>query len=119
LAEIEGLLELIPAASLLVEVRNHRILLANALATELTAYTRSDLDGMAFATLIEKLDESTFWKTPAEPPSSTVLTLRKRNGARVEVRASAWIFLRGKWALLRWRMQVIEQRQAQKRRRQS
>jgi PAS domain S-box-containing protein len=118
LAEIEGLLELIPSASLLVEVRNHRILLANALATELTAYTRSDLDGMAFATLIEKLDESTFWETPAEPPSPTVLTLRRRNGARVEVQARRLdLSTRGKWALITLEeMQVVEQRQAQKRR---
>ena len=55
LAEIEGLLELLPAANLLVEARNRRILLANALATELTAYTRAELSGMAFAALIEKL----------------------------------------------------------------
>ncbi len=119
LAEIEGLLELLPAACLLVEARNRRILLANAPATELSAYTRAELSGMPFTGLIEKLDEATFWGAPAGQPASSTLTLRKRNGARVEVQATRLdLSLRGKWWIIKLEeMRIVEQRQALQRRR--
>jgi two-component system sensor histidine kinase AtoS len=119
LAEIEGLLELLPGANLLVEARNRRILLANALATELSAYTRAELSGMAFTGLIDNLDEAVFWEMPAGQPTPSTLTLRQRNGAKVEVQATRLdLSPRGKWAIIALeKMRVVEQRQAQQRRR--
>lgn len=43
LAEIEILLDLLPQATLLIDVQEDLILLANSRATELTAFTRADL----------------------------------------------------------------------------
>ena len=119
LAEIEGLLELLPGANLLVEARNRRISLANALATELSAYTRAELSGMALNRLVENLDEASFWETPAGQPTPSTLTLRKRNGAKVEVQATRLdLSPRGKWAIITLEeMRSVEQRQAQQRRR--
>lgn len=119
LAEIEGLLELLSTASLLVEARNRRILLANARATELTAFTRAELSEMAFAALIEKLDEHAFWETPTGEPFPSPLTLRKRNKARVEVQATRLdLTPQGKWSVITLEeMHVVQQREAVQHRR--
>ncbi|HZD57456.1 MAG TPA: ATP-binding protein [Anaerolineales bacterium] len=55
LEEIEALLDLYPIASLLVDLQRDRILLANAKATELTAFTRMELTDMPLGTLFPNL----------------------------------------------------------------
>ena len=65
LAEIESMMELFKSACLLVESRNRRILLANSQATELTAYTRGELSGMAFSKLIDQPNKHPFWESPS------------------------------------------------------
>ena len=119
LAEIESLLELLPNASLLVERRTKRILLANTLANELTAHTRAELAGMRLATLIDNLDETVFWDSPAAIPLSEPLTLRKRNGIRTEVQVARLdLSPHAKWSVVTLEeMQLIQQRQTQQQRR--
>ena len=43
LQEVEGLLDYLPQACLLLDLEKNQIVLANARATELTAFTRSEL----------------------------------------------------------------------------
>ncbi|MDH5508688.1 MAG: PAS domain-containing protein, partial [Anaerolineae bacterium] len=46
LAEMEALMDMLPRASILVNSTDHSILLANAKATELTAFTRIELSSL-------------------------------------------------------------------------
>ena len=50
--ELEGLLDLLPHATLLVEGRSGRVLLGNAQATQLSAYTRQELSELQLGTLL-------------------------------------------------------------------
>jgi PAS domain S-box-containing protein len=115
LAEMEGMMELLPNASLLVEVRNGRILLANSAAVELTAYTRNELAGLTFGALVDKLDEKQLWSNP----SPLGMALRRRNGSRVEVQAKRIDMApQSKWCLISIEeMQTIQMRQAMQQRR--
>jgi len=119
LAEIESMLELFNSASLLVETRNRRILLANSRATELTAYTRGELSGMAFSKLIDQPNMQPFWDLPAGQPFPASLALIKRNGNRVSVQATRLeLASQGKWVIIQLEeVLTIEQRQSQQRRR--
>lgn len=118
LAEIESLLELLNIASLLVERRTLHILLANARANELTAYTRAELAGMRLSMLIEGIEEPSFWDFPAGQPSAAHLSLRKRNGMRVEVQATRLDLANSmKWSVITLEeMQIIQQRQEKQQR---
>jgi len=55
--DYEALLELIPHAVLLVDPKSEQILLANSLASDLSAYTRSELTGLGINTLIPDWEE--------------------------------------------------------------
>lgn len=50
-ADFEALLDLLPHAAVILDAKSKRLLLANAKATELTAYTRAELAGMDFERL--------------------------------------------------------------------
>ncbi len=118
LAEIESMMELFKSACLLVESRNRRILLANSQATELTAYTRGELSGMAFSKLIDQPNKHPFWESPSGQPFPTALTLLRRNGAKVSVQVTRHeLAAQSKWAIIQLEeSHVIEQRQSQQRR---
>jgi PAS domain S-box-containing protein len=62
IAEVQALLDLCSEAVILVDTRENRILLANSRSTELTAFTRTELNGLDLATLLPTLDKDTSWK---------------------------------------------------------
>ncbi len=119
LLEIQSLLELLPYATLVVECNTKRILFANAQANQLTAYTRAELSDMPLPTLIEELDQHSFWEASTGPHVPTPLNLRKRNGSKVEVMATRVdLAPQAKWAVVSIEeVQQIQDRQAQERRR--
>lgn len=57
LDEIEALLEILPQTSLLLDLANNQILLANSKATELTAFTRAELADLPIDHLLPGLSE--------------------------------------------------------------
>ncbi|MFU8772192.1 MAG: hypothetical protein ACNA8H_07210, partial [Anaerolineales bacterium] len=85
LAEIEILLDLLPEATLLLDVHEDLILLSNARATELTAFTRAELarlnpesifPGVGAKGLIRNLDKN---------ESSFATLIRTHNGSEITV----------------------------------
>jgi PAS domain S-box-containing protein len=56
LIEIETILDLLPEAALLVDVKDNRIILANSKLTQISSWTRSDLLGMKFDDLFSIQD---------------------------------------------------------------
>lgn len=118
LAEIEVLLDSLPQASLLLDLQANRILLANARATTLTAYTRAELTSLelsellpAFADFLQQLQEG------ASPVETSLCT---RSGAALEVFASL-TRLGGQdaWALLAFESAAAQQLEAAERQRQA
>jgi two-component system sensor histidine kinase AtoS len=87
-ADFEALLDLLPYAALLLDARSRRVLLANARATELTAYTRAELAGMDFERLsANPLGQAALQKSSTEP-DTLPLALLKRNKSQVGIVAS-------------------------------
>lgn len=81
--EMAALLDLCPEAVVLVDTRENRIMLANSHATELTAFTRLELTGLALATLLPTLDNE-IWKG-ANPGQSWDLPLFRHGGTKTDV----------------------------------
>jgi PAS domain S-box-containing protein len=118
LTEFEAVLDFLPNATFLVDGKNKRILLANFKATELTAYTRSELGGMDFTQLFSGLEREALWDKENDG-APFQLTLTQRNKSRVDVH----VFLhnlatQGHWILFTlepsW---LVTKREAQQRRR--
>jgi len=86
LAEIETLLDHIPQASLLLDLEKHRIVLANAMATELTAFTRSELIESDLDELLPFLSNHIQGISSSRNPDSYIDTLSTRQGHGLEVR---------------------------------
>ncbi len=60
--ELQALLDICPDAVILVDTRENRVLLANTRTTELTAYTRVELNGLDLAVLIPTIINEIPWK---------------------------------------------------------
>src|SRR5512136_2567697 len=60
--ELQALLDLCPEAVVLIDTRENRVLLANSRTTELTAYTRVELNGLDLAVLIPSIINEMPWK---------------------------------------------------------
>jgi len=101
LPEIEGMLELYPDATLLVDFSNWRILTANAKAVELASFTRSELQHLKLAALFANWEEHPLYHQPANETDTFRYTLTPRNKSSLEVHVKLiHISSSGKWALL-------------------
>jgi PAS domain S-box-containing protein len=82
-AEIETLLNSLQQAALIINNSNSHILLANTKATELTAYTRSELAEVDYHSLFQLIKlETPDGSQPAQNKSPTPVELLKRGGSR-------------------------------------
>ncbi len=79
--EITALLNILPEAALLIDLRDRSIVLANTKASEFTAYTRAELAGLPLTSLFNEVDKL----TQGERDENT-LTLRTRYQTMVETR---------------------------------
>ena len=101
LAELETLLDFIPQASLLLDIERHSIVLANALATELTAFTRAELIESNIDELLPFLSNHIHEIYSSSNPDSYIDTIATRQGNGLEVRvqvapldeAANWVLL--------------------------
>jgi PAS domain S-box-containing protein len=87
-AELEALLDAIPASALLLDISKKCILLGNARAAELTSYTRVELSGMPLHSLFSPTNEGSiplFIK--AHAGQECELELVKRSGGKISVKA--------------------------------
>ncbi|MEN6394188.1 MAG: ATP-binding protein [Anaerolineaceae bacterium] len=99
--ELEGMIELYPDATLLVDFNNWKILTANAKAIELVSYTKSELQNLKLSSLFSNWGESPFSLEPGSDAETIRLTLSPRNKPPIEVQAKLiHISSSGKWALL-------------------
>jgi len=90
----EALLELIPYAVLLVDPKSQQILLANSLASDLSAYTRSELTGLGITTLIPNWEEigsetedsqSSYPREMAAPKRDITTDLMRRDLSKISI----------------------------------
>lgn len=99
--EIEGMLELYPDATLLVDFSNWNILTANAKAMELVSYTRNELQKLKLNFLFSDWGETAFKTEPSSEAETARFTLSPRNKPPCEVQAKLiHISSSGKWALI-------------------
>jgi hypothetical protein len=85
LTGLEALLDLYPSACLLIDLGIGKVLLANARATEITAFTRTELARQELATLLPKITLEEL-QSASEVPSQPILSLlATRNGCATEV----------------------------------
>ncbi len=87
-ADFEALLDLLPVPALLLDARSKRVVLANARATELTAYTRAELAGMDFERLSANPTSQAALQKSTTEADTLPLALLKRNKSQVEIVAS-------------------------------
>jgi PAS domain S-box-containing protein len=89
-AEIETLLNNLPQAAVIVNNSNNRIYLANTKATELTAYTRSELTEVDYRSLFQVIrsDSSEEDEIREENKLPSPVELLKRGGSRSIVQVS-------------------------------
>ena len=100
LAEIEALLDLFSHAAILVDLQLNRILLANAKATELTAFTRADFADMALSALFPHLNPDDFSLDPHQVQKSLSGSCLAHNGNQLEVIITLYpLNARGSWLL--------------------
>ncbi len=98
--EFQSLLDLLPDAVILADLREAIVVLANSKATELTAFTRSDLAGMSLTTLFP-LAGKDFLRKPVGQNRVIELSLARHGGAKVIVRATLLpLETQGRWMLL-------------------
>jgi two-component system sensor histidine kinase AtoS len=88
--EIETLLNSLQQAAVIVNNTNNHILLANTKATELTAYTRSELGEVDYRSLFQviKLDSSATGEVGEAPQNPAPVELLKRGGSKSIVQVS-------------------------------
>ena len=86
LAEFESLLDYIPQASLLLDLEKQSIVLANAMATELTAFTRSELIEFDPHELLPFLSNHIQDVYTSSKTESYIDSIATRQGQSVEVR---------------------------------
>jgi two-component system, NtrC family, sensor histidine kinase AtoS len=85
LAEIKVLLDLFPQAALLVDLQLNRILLANAQAAALTAFTRSELSSLELGALLPGAAQLPRQPGTFSSSEGTLASLRLHNGGEIEV----------------------------------
>lgn len=83
-AEVEAMIDYLPEAALLIDLKQNIVVLGNSKATELTAYTRAELAGLALPTLFTPPDGtnenlSELFKSPEPEHRMDIL---KRGGNR-------------------------------------
>ena len=119
LEEINNVLDLFPTTTLLVDVTNQRILMANTKATELTAFTRGELTSMRLDELFADFPDQAFWGNGYDQQPSKQLVLIKHNKSTLEVLATIEeISPEGRWVLLSLEpISTIQQRESERRRR--
>jgi len=115
LAEIEALLDLLPNPALLIDLLSQRLLLANAQALALTAYTRAELLGNSFSSFFKDAGSASFLAAPAAQPVMETLVLSRRNKPNLDVQVIRTdLTPRGQWALLLLEpVHVLEKRHAE------
>ena len=86
MSESQALLDLCPEAVLLVDLRENRIVLANSRATELTAFTRSELNGLDLTVLLPSF-ESKMVKIESTGKSWD-LPLIRHGGTKIDIQFS-------------------------------
>jgi PAS domain S-box-containing protein len=87
ITELQTLLDLCPEAVVLIDARENRILLANSRTTELTAFTRVELNGLDLAILLPSIESETTWKT-AGIGQNWDLPLIRHNGTKIDLQVS-------------------------------
>jgi two-component system, NtrC family, sensor histidine kinase AtoS len=87
LTEFEILLDLLPEATILVDLQGEHILLANARATELTAFTRVDLVKQDVDTLFTSLPTGGLGKYLDADDNVFTAQIRTHNSTSIEVEA--------------------------------
>ncbi|KAA3647776.1 MAG: PAS domain-containing protein [Chloroflexi bacterium] len=80
LEEIEGLLDMLPHAALLLDTKAYEVLLANATAARLTAFTRQEMGGEKIDTLLPGLDRNNFEELRSTRKHTWPQAILKRNG---------------------------------------
>src|SRR3990172_8505112 len=118
--KIEKFIDYFPSASLLIDVQENRILLANAKATELTAFTRAEITKLELNTLFPELDAQDF--SPVKKQNTRILTTKciARNGNEFEVIiALNYLDSPGTWLFATLEPVVIHQLQRTERQRHS
>ncbi len=88
LGEFAALLEILPNAAVLVEVKQGEIILANAKTTELTAYTRQEISQHNLFSLFPELNQQLVTKMLMNGYGSWDLMIRKRDGSLLSVQAA-------------------------------
>ena len=104
LEDVGAILDLLPQAAMLVDWADFHIILANALATEMTAYMRTELVGQDLGSILaasdpdvslkEALKTSTFYT------SGNSFYVTTRSGGKVNVKASVMQDTSAKWMLI-------------------
>jgi PAS domain S-box-containing protein len=101
LAELDNLLDYIPQASLLLDLEKNSIVLANARATELTAYTRAELIDTDIRELLPFLLNHIEEISSSSKPEIYIDKLATRQGSSIEVRVElAPLDPHGSWGLV-------------------
>jgi two-component system, NtrC family, sensor histidine kinase AtoS len=104
LEDMAAVLDLLPQAALLVDWNDYRITLANALATELTAYMRSELVGMEITAILSSDDPDVSIKEALQTSSLYEVQpnfhITMRSGAKVRVKVAGLLDAYGKWILI-------------------
>ncbi len=121
LEDIGAILDLLPQAAMLVDWPGFRIILANALATEMTAYMRTELVGQDLGVILSATDPDVSLKEAVKTStfynSGNSFLVTTRSGSKVNVKVSVMQDTSGKWILLsleadkqRERKQIEEER---------
>ena len=89
LSEVEGILDLIPQAALLVDMEQQKLVLVNSRALELTCYSRNEACGMGLPIWFPAVEghEDLLDMDMAVLASTVTTNLRTRSGAMVVVNA--------------------------------
>lgn len=113
--EIQALMEFLPSAALLVELPSGNIRLANARATEMSAYTREELGKMKTNSLLVQADLPAFlsaFPAPSEPVQAKLIT-RSKSHLTVSITRND-LLPQGRWSLITIeRAEILIQRQAE------
>lgn len=83
-AEVEAMIDYLPEAALLIDLKQKLVVLGNSKATELTAYTRAELAGLSLHRLLTPPDGSdeNLLDVMTNPESEHQLVILKRGGGQ-------------------------------------
>ena len=116
LPEFEAILDLLSRAAILIDAQTLRIHSANALASELTTFTRAELTDLDLRVLFTHPDDTSLKKSEVFDPRT--VTLNRRGGSKVLVRLSPGTLpTKGKWVILSMEEETLLMRQQSEQRR--